>query len=84
MTGELPFPETDALELLLDADRILHPVAASPAPEPAPDNGMRGPSLFERMAIAARGAVIAQRGRGVAGPMQVRHGPVFLDRRHAA
>jgi cell division protein FtsZ len=71
-------------ELLLVAESILRPVPSSAPDEMAAAGSVRGPSLFERMAIAARGAVIAQRERPASGPMQVRHGPVFLDRRNAA
>ena len=44
---------------------------------------VRGPSLFERMAMAARSAVIRRESDRAAGPTP-RHGPVFLDRRNAA
>jgi len=43
----------------------------------------RGPSLFERMATAARGAVI-RRESDRAAAVPTRQGPVFLDRRNAA
>ncbi|WP_284734409.1 cell division protein FtsZ [Sphingosinicella terrae] len=93
---EIPEPATSAYfdeavqlepveELLLGADRLLRPVPPSPPQPRAPGaiaEAMRGPSLFERMAMAARGAVV-QRGREV-DPVTARRGPVFLDRRHAA
>ena len=66
-----------------------HVVAAGPLPErPAeaqPHRGerVRGPSLFERMAMAARGAVIRRESDRATGP-SIRQGPVFLDRRNAA
>jgi cell division protein FtsZ len=47
-----------------------------------PFGTLRGPSLFERMAEAAMGAV--RRGQEVAPLAHLNHGPVFLDRRAAA
>ena len=72
-------------ELLLGTDRLLKAVPPSPPQARGPGvvaEAVRGPSLFERMAMAARGAVV-QRGREI-DPVAARRGPVFLDRRHAA
>ena len=63
-------------------------VATAPLPDRQEDRPhqrerVRGPSLFERMAMAARGVVIRRESDRPAGP-PLRQGPVFLDRRNAA
>ena len=73
-------------EVELKSERVF---ATAQVPEArAEDHGrarerVRGPSLFERMAMAARGAVI-RRESDRAAPPSTHQGPVFLDRRNAA
>jgi cell division protein FtsZ len=59
------------------------PIPARQEDRPLQRERVRGPSLFERMAMAARGVVIRRESDRPAGPPLSR-GPVFLDRRNAA
>ncbi|MGZ8336572.1 MAG: cell division protein FtsZ [Allosphingosinicella sp.] len=79
-----PLQDELLFELLLTPEEEMRPAAPVPAPPAAPlvQELMRGPSLFERMAMAARGAVTPQRDMPTYLP--VRREPVFLDRRDAA
>jgi cell division protein FtsZ len=79
-------PEVEAMLHELVLNRV---VADAPSLEaPAKDrlqgrDYVRGPSLFERMAMVARGAVIRRESDRAAG-LSLRQEPVFLDRRNAA
>ena len=80
-------PELEAIlpELAPHSERaaLVSPVPDRQEDRPHQRERVRGPSLFERMAMAARGVVIRRESDRPAGP-PLSQGPVFLDRRNAA